>query len=172
MHSADLTHMTLEGLFQKLKAAHVELRTCLDEVEALTTGPLASRPVYCSARFRISNASLKRRATFNFVCNKLSQSATAGEADTIARLRSDDLALIKRSAQHVRDWPAEQIDADWRGYCRASQFIRDLMARELRAVEETLFPILMRQSLRHQSHIPKLHSLNSPGWPTNGEARL
>lgn len=155
MHSADLSHMTVDGLLQKLKAAHVELRTCLDEMEALTMGLPVSRPVYCSARFRISNASLKRRATFNCVCDKLSQLATAEEADTIARLRSDDLAMIGRSAQHVRNWPAEQIDADWRGYCEASRLIRDAMARELKAVEETLFPILMRQSLRHRSHIPK-----------------
>lgn len=155
MHSADLTHMSLDGLFQKLKAAHVELRTCIDEMEALTTGPAISRPVYCSARFRISNASLKRRATFNFVCDKLSESATAEEADMIARLRSEDLALVGRSAQHVRDWPAEQIEADWQGYCKASRSIRAAMARELKHVEETLFPILLRHSLRHRSHIPK-----------------
>src|SRR5688500_6260552 len=112
MHTVDLSAMTPCKLLQKLKAAHLELQGCLAEMEALTMGLSVSRPVYSSARFRISNASLKRRATFNAVCDKLSQVATAEEASVICRLREADLTLVKRSAQHVREWPAERIEAD------------------------------------------------------------
>lgn len=94
MHTVSLSAMTPPELLQKLKAAHSELQSCLSEMEALTTGLAVSRPVYSSARFRISNASLKRRATFNAVRDKLSQVATAEEASVICRLREADLAFL------------------------------------------------------------------------------
>lgn len=144
--------MTSPQLLQMLKAAHLELQTCFDEMDALTIGPAVSRSIYSSARFRISCASLKRRAAFNAVCEKLNKSATAEDANVIARLRGADAASVKRSAQHVRDWPAERIDADWRGYCKSSRLIRNAMAQELRAVEQQLFPLLAGEAFKRPSN--------------------
>lgn len=155
MHTVDVAAMTPPELLQKLKAAHLELQSCLAEMEALTMGLAVSRRVYSSARFRISNASFRRRATFNVVCDKLSQVATAEEASVICQLREADLALVKRSAQHVREWSAERIEADWRQYCKASRSIRSAMAQELRSVEQHLFPILSSQSVKHSRSMPR-----------------
>ena len=155
MHTVDLSAMKPRELLQKLKATHLELQISLHDMEALTTSPAVSRSLYSSARFRISNASLKRRAIFRAVCDKLSEVSAAEDANVIARLRQSDAALVKHSAKHVREWPANRIEADWKGYCKASGSIRRAMTQELRAVEQNLFPLLTDQSVVCRSFMPR-----------------
>lgn len=148
---ANSSKATYRDRLQTLMVAHAELRTCLAEMEQLTLLPSASRSDFATARFRISNASLKRRAPFKAACEELIQTATAEAAKVIADLRLADSVWIKLSARHVRDWPAEAIEADWSGYCKASRAIRRHIANELDHVEQRLHPLLRLQSPQPRS---------------------
>lgn len=144
---------TAAHMLHDLHEAHAQVRACLDEMAALTSKRAADRTEYTAARFRISKASMARRACFNAVCANLGD-FTSEHSAVIDKLVRLDRELSSKSTSHVKKWTAETIYTDWPGYCAASRRIRERMAAELEAEEAMLFPLLRHRSRENGAVAP------------------
>lgn len=134
-------------MLQELKEAHGIVEACIREMEELTSTLVPDRLKYTGARYRISRASMARRACFNATVERLARSATSEELAILQRVTQIDRTLSSKSASHVLHWNPERIQTDWVGYCAASRRIRREMAEELLAEQTQLFPLLEKRSL-------------------------
>lgn len=129
-------------LLSALDDAHCELLASMTEMGLATsrTEPDPSR--YVNLRWKLSRASRARRALVQSIHVELAGCVTPAEAAGLEELQAMDAAMLRATAQHVRTWTVEAINADWRGYCRASKLIRSKMREGIEAEKAILYPLL------------------------------
>jgi hypothetical protein len=134
------------AMLADLRAAHGALAVALAEMEGVTRDSAADRLRYSRARWRLSNASLFRRALWQRIHHALAGCATGAEARTLADLQEADCALLRDSADHVRHWTAGSVEAKWDQYCAASRDMRWKIKAGISAEQRLLYPLLERAS--------------------------
>ena len=130
------------SLFDELKDAHEGLLSAIDELDRLTSGPLPSRELLDSVRWRLSKASLCRRMLWGKVHLGLAQTIDESAKARLRDLQEVDIRLLRDSTRHVAKWSTEAIVDDWKGYCRASEQMRSKMLEAIAGEKRTLYPLL------------------------------
>jgi hypothetical protein len=130
------------ALLAELEAAHANLLERIAELGAVTDQPQPTRLESTSARMRLSQASIERRAVLNRALRYLGERADPAAAQTIAKIRAADGELIAHSVAHLAKWTAQNVDSDWLGYREASRSMRDHMAGTVKAEAQLLKPLL------------------------------
>lgn len=142
-------------LLAELERAHDELLSAIATMDAVTHKPTAARDQYINARWRISRASLNRRTLWGKIFQHLSPRVNPSDAAALRSLQSANHDTLHRSAAHVGKWTVALIEADWPGYCEASDAIRAKLKDRLDADKRILCPILRAHALglrRRQSY--------------------
>lgn len=136
---------TAEQMSDKLRQAHARLHQCILEMERLTSRNVAEQVEIAAARYRISRASMSRRAAFTEICQVLRASLADADRAALFTVIENDRSNSKSSADHVTRWSADRIRADWPGYCRASKAIRREMLKQVALEVQLLLPMLQRR---------------------------
>jgi hypothetical protein len=131
-------------LLERLRAAHLEVLNCIAEMEQVTREPGPDVPNCTAARFRISRASLERRALWQKARRHLQGQVTAADSEDVRLLATIDLELGTCSADHVRCWTVPAIRDNWAGYQATSHRMRQRMADCIEAEKRILYPLLGR----------------------------
>lgn len=145
-HSYSISHRQSHAwaLLVQLSSAHDQLALEIENLDRITHGAALDRREVSTGRWRISQASLKRRSlacrTFNFLAERLAGVDLA----TLKAAQSADQEMMRRSASHVGNWALKTIFNDWQGYCAASRQIRAHMKAHIEMERQTLYPMLER----------------------------
>lgn len=135
-------------LLIQLNGAHDQLLHEIENLDRLTLGPLAAPSDLGAARWRISQASLRRRTLSLRILDYLADRVDGREAAILGKLRLENQLAMSKSARHVYLWTRETICEDWKGYCTASRDIRLQMKANILLEKQTLYPILERLAAR------------------------
>lgn len=106
------------------------------------TRELVADRLYASARWRLSQASLKRRTLWVRIFEHLVPRAGPRDAADLQSLQTANVEMLRYSAAHVGKWTIDTIEADWPGYCEASRAIRWKMKAGMGAEKRVLHPLL------------------------------
>jgi hypothetical protein len=139
---------TFHSLLTELDEVHRQLVAEMVNIDAVTRGPQPSTEGIAAARWRISQASLRRRLLFNSICGALHPIVNEQERLSLKQLQEADQAMMLRSRVHVSAWLSDGIRGDWAGYCEASRAIRWHIDAYLTVEQRILFPILERLARR------------------------
>lgn len=131
-------------LLWALKSAYAHLEDCIAQMETATNRSQPDMASLANARFKISQASLARRHLLHKACDHLLGIATPAEAETIRSLKRESVAYAGASTEHIRRWPAAQVEKEWSAYLDASRKIRTKMKQAMRDEQRQLFPLLAR----------------------------
>lgn len=134
-------------LLDQLHAVHEELLENITALETACADPTPSRERYPIARWRLSNASRKRRALLATIYAELGPEVDPRQALVLEHLRADDELQLSKSIAHVRIWGPEDIERDWDGYRQASSRIRLEMRRRVDREKLMLYPIILREEI-------------------------
>ena len=130
-------------LLVQIREAHEDLHFAVAHIDAITRCAFPEDASFSNARWRISQASLRRRTTaariFDFL---ISRSHDQDNTDKLKSLQAADQQMMRRSAEHVCTWTAQSIRKNWQGYCDASRDLRTHMKSYLLAEQRTLYPLL------------------------------
>ena len=122
---------TLEGsdnhvatdLLSEVEKVYGNVIDCLDEMRQVTNGPVPERLRYTRARYRISNASLKRRQLFDSICTRLGPVLPSGDGARLRALRDKDREYLRHSAGYVTRWTPTAVFEDWESYSREAKVL-------------------------------------------------
>ena len=134
-------------MLSELQEAHEDLQSAMAAMDGVTREPAANRNEYSSARWRLSQASLKRRTLWARIFEHLRPRAAPRDAEGLKSLHAANLETLRHSAAHVGKWTIETIEADWPGYCEASRAIRWNMKAGMGAEKRVLYPLLTDDAL-------------------------
>lgn len=129
-------------LLVQLNGAHDQLATEMDSFERVTLGPPPALAELTNSRWRLSQASFRRRSLASTIVSYL---AGRLDGDDLARLKQVQLAdqqMMRRTVAHVGSWTTRTIFKDWQGYCHASRDIRSHMKSHIQLERESLYPLL------------------------------
>lgn len=138
-----------DELLEALRNAHADLRGEIANMDLVTQGGAADSLAYASARWKISQASLKRRQLAAAARQCVLAAGRSADRDALRTLENAEQQMMRRSREHVRRWTIAMIDLDWDGYCEASRLIRWYMDTHLSLERKTLFPLLTRAARGH-----------------------
>ena len=137
------------GMFlTNLQAAHQALLGEMANLDVLTREAALDSLRFTSARWKVSQASLRRRTLSARIREYFRARGTADEIRELAELENSDQALLRASADHVRTWSAQAIREDWPGYCQASRQIREQMRQFIALEQRRLYPLLEKAAGR------------------------
>jgi hypothetical protein len=128
----------------RFRDAHSRLLEAMDALDEITRRPAADRPLYTSARWRISAASLSRRTLWKEIYGHLQPLVDAHGAETLEELNTADLDLLHHSAIHVARWTSDAVEREWPAYCSSSRLIRARMMAAITGEKRFLYPLLAR----------------------------
>ena len=133
----------LAGLFlADLQSAHRALLGEMAIIDQLTHEPELDSLRLTAARWKISQASLRRRTLSARIRDYCRERGTADEIRRLAELEKADRALLRASAGHISSWSAQAIRGDWPGYCQGSRQIRGHMHQFIALEQRELYPLL------------------------------
>ena len=134
-------------MLSDLQKAHDELVAAMAVMDIVTRADVAERSQYSSARWRLSQASLRRRTLWAAIFQHLRPRVGCRDAADLDWLQTTHLEMLHNSAAHVGKWTVDRIEADWRGYCEASRAIRWKMKAAMGAEKRILYPLLTGDAL-------------------------
>jgi hypothetical protein len=129
------------ALLVQLSSAHEQLLGEMDNLDRLTLGSQCELQMLATGRWRIGQASLKRRSIAAKVFDFLAEQEP-GELAGLKIVQSADQEALRRSAHHIGNWTMQAIARDWDGYCRASRDIRTHMKRHVSQEQQSFYPLL------------------------------
>jgi hypothetical protein len=132
----------------QLAGAHDQLIVEVDNLERITLGPQPDHAEITTSRWRVSQASLRRRSLASRVFDVLAQRLDGNDLVRLREVQSADQDLMRRSAAHVGNWTMQSICRDWTGYCHASRDIRMHMKSHILLEKQSLYPMLERLAER------------------------
>jgi hypothetical protein len=135
------------GLLAEYEKNHADLLNAMAVMASAADAPVADRHLYSNARWRLSQASLKRRMLWGRIYRHLAPRAGPHDAAALDRIQATDVALQQQSAAHVGKWTTDAIEADWAGYCDASRTIRWKMNAHMDAERRVVYPLLAAEAL-------------------------
>jgi hypothetical protein len=131
-----------------LSGAHDQLVVEMENLERLTAGPRIEDGTISTGRWRISQASLRRRTLAFRIFDFLGERLDGDELIQLRTVQSADHDMMRLSARHVGNWTIRTIGEDWQAYCRASRDIRAHMKSHIEFERATLYPLLERLAER------------------------
>jgi hypothetical protein len=136
---------------------------CLAEMREVTDGPVPEPFRYTRARYRISNASLKRRQLFDSICTRLCPLLPLPDAAPLRALREKDREYLRHSANYVTKWTPTAVFDDWQSYSKEAKGIQRHLQQVVEEQLRVLTPLLIRCGYagRRSCHLK----------PANGRAR-
>lgn len=137
-------------LLVQLRGAHDQLLREIENIDRIALGPLPATSDLGAARWRISQASFKRRTLTSRILDFLADRANSFESVELGKLRSENQVAMSRSARHVYLWTLQDICEDWQGYRKASRDIRMQKKANILLEKQLLYPILERLAARGQ----------------------
>ena len=129
-------------LLADLQQVHAALRERIAALGAITAESQPSKMEYTSSRLRLSQASIDRRSALGKALRFLEERGTPADHSAVAKVRAADGELIAHSVSHLAKWTTEAVANDWRGYCKASQAMREHMLRTVEAEAAVLYGLL------------------------------
>ncbi|HEX5237800.1 MAG TPA: hypothetical protein VFW39_04980 [Sphingomicrobium sp.] len=129
-------------LLAELEQVHAALRERIAALGAITAEAQPSKMEYTSGRLRLSQASIDRRSALGKALRFLEERGAPADLAAVAKVRAADGELIAHSVAHLAKWTTEAVAADWKGYCEASQSMRDHMLRTVEAEAQILYGLL------------------------------
>jgi hypothetical protein len=132
----------------QLGGAHDQLVMEMENLGRLTQGPKPDPGELTAGRWRISQASLRRRGLAARVLDFLSNRLDGADLQRVKDVQVSDQDMMRRSARHVCDWTMEAIGKDWQGYCAASHDIRAHMQAHILLERQSLYPLLEKLAAR------------------------
>lgn len=148
LHVSEVGGAEAGQLLAALRDAHAGLRVEIGNMDSITQGRTADSLAYASARWKISQASLKRRRLAAAARQFLLAAGTDADGTQLSTLENAEQQMMRRSREHVGKWTIARIDLDWAGYCAASRLIRWHMDAHLLLERKTLFPLIERAARR------------------------
>lgn len=126
----------------ELRDTHAKLLVAIEELARLTVGPPPQKHLLVNTRWRLSSASLARRLLWGRIQAFLSRHPDQDFEDDLRLLQQRDIELLRASTQHVTRWTTDAVLADWQGYCRASDEMRQKMIDAIMREKQLLYSVL------------------------------
>lgn len=133
-------------LLVQLSGAHDHLLQEIGNFGQVTNVPTPDSTQFAAARWRLSQASLRRRSMSVRVIEFLSVRDELEDLPQLAAFKTADQMMMRRSAQHVHEWTMRTIFQNWNSYCIASHDIRALMKTHVELEQRSIYPLLERLS--------------------------
>ena len=152
-HDPDLAAITaiqaidgsaIELLLAEMSEAHDALAAALAAHEQLTCEETSDPNRYTESRWRLSKASLIRRALLGRIHEQLRPLLGAGDAALLDSLIAADQEIVQISSAHIQRWSSASIDRDWNGYRAAAAAICRTMRGEVENEKRRLDPLMVR----------------------------
>lgn len=131
-------------LLVQLGSAHDQLIVEMENLDRMTLGPLPELSEITKGRWRISQASLRRRSLASRAFHFLATRVDGMDLVRVKNVQIADQEMMRRSATHVGNWTTRTICEDWDGYCKASRDIRMHMKAQVLLERQSLYPLLER----------------------------
>jgi hypothetical protein len=137
----------------ELRDAHRQLHNEVANMKAVTREPQPDADRLANARWRISQASLRRRRISASIRDALLPAVGVQDRVTLKSLQEADLELHRKSREHVSTWTTQKdkFETDWQGYCKAAQLMLMHTDNYLLLEEGIFYPIIERAGRR--SHL-------------------
>lgn len=132
------------ALLIELETAHAGLLHECARMQALQDGPEPRPQEWAHVRWKLSQASLRRRMLVPRIYPVALAAATPAEAERARALQAQDPAMLAASHAHIGHWTPERIAVDWAGYSNASREHRRGITERIGAEQEILVPLLRR----------------------------
>lgn len=136
------------ALLSRLGEAHEELLREMENMDRVTLGPIFDARELTAARWRIGQASLRRRTLSASVLSFLTDRVDDRDAGALKLLQSENQREMSRSTAHVYGWTVRAISQEWNRYCQASRDIRIQMKANILLEKQLLYPLLERLAHR------------------------
>lgn len=149
-HSYDLSqnHSQSWTLLVQLSSAHDQLLTEIENLDRTTLGTQPELSEITTGRWKISQASLRRRSTAMRVYDFLADRLEGSDLAVLKMAQTTDQEMMRRSASHVGKWTTQAVCENWKGYCSASREIRMHMKSHILLEKQSLYPLLERLAER------------------------
>lgn len=135
-------------LLVQLSGAHDHLLQEIENFGQVARGSFPDSSQFAAARWKLSQASLRRRSLSARIIEFLSARLEGEDLANLAAFQAADQKMMQRSARHVGRWSIQTISKDWYVYCAASRDIRMLMKAHVQLEQQMLYPMLEQLSLR------------------------
>ena len=131
-------------MLAELREAHRQLHIEVANMEAITRGPQPDADRLAKARWRISQASLRRRLLSARIRDALLPVVSVEDRVLLNSIQKADLALHSKSRAHVSTWTTERdrFEQDWQGYCKAAQLMLSHTRAHITLEQRILCPII------------------------------
>lgn len=137
------------GMFlADLQSAHRALLGEVANMDLLTREPTLDPLRFTAGRWKISQASLRRRTLSSRIREYFRARGTAADIRDLIELEKADQTLLRASASHISIWSLNAIRGDWPGYCQYSRQIRHQMDRFITLEQRELYPLLEKAANR------------------------
>ena len=136
------------SLLEQLAQAHEQLLREMETIDLITRADRPDDGPFASARWQISQASLRKRALVARIVDFLAARLDRDIGLSAKDVRTADQQLLRKSAAHVRFWSSSSIRQDWQGYCSASREIRMHMGEQILLEKRILAPLLIKAAQR------------------------
>lgn len=130
------------SLLFDLHRAHEDVLGGMEELGRLTRDSGPDEQLLCKARWKLSQASMRRRLLWARILGHLAPIAEPGVRNELMRLQELDIELLGVSTAHIGQWTTESIVRDWPGYCAASREMRRKMIARMEEEKRILYPLL------------------------------
>jgi len=131
-------------LLSEVERVYQYLTDCLTEIREVTSGPVPDPFRYTRARYRISNASLRRRQLFDRLCTHLKPRLSTADAARLGTLQQQDREYLRHSARYVTKWTPKEVFASWPSYAADAKDIQRHLEEVVDEQLRVLTPLLIR----------------------------
>lgn len=144
------------SLLMDLHRAHEDVLGGMEELGRLTRDSLPDDQALSSARWKLSQASMRRRLLWARILGHLAPVVDRDANDDLLRLQKLDIELLGASTDHIKKWTIDAIIADWPGYCLASRHMRWKMIARMEEEKRVLYPLLRGRHGQSHGSTPRL----------------
>lgn len=130
------------SLLFDLYRAHEDVLGGMEALGRLTRDPSPDEQSIGIARWKLSQASMRRRLLWARILTHLTPCADAAAKEELLRLQKLDIELLGASTAHIGTWTTDAIVRDWPGYCAASREMRWKMIARMEEEKRVLYPLL------------------------------
>lgn len=131
------------GILEELRSAHRHLEACLADLQRVVDMP-ASPLAFTYVRFRFAQASLARRQLVRRACDYLLSVGDPRDRAVARSIKEQDVNYVSASSEHLAKWPASAVEADWAGFVKTSERMREMAREGILREKCLLFPLLSR----------------------------
>ena len=128
--------------YDELQRLHAEIRTRLDELEALTARPEPPMQVLSAVRLALTRASRARTMLLERLYPELIARAGEQERTALEALREGAQHDRFASTRHISSWTIREITTRWDEYRDASRTMRAAMRERIGREASTVYPLL------------------------------